>query len=98
MDGNSSICETGQCSNPLPLWSRHIEGRIIWSYYTQQVTKMETGDKQSQTNEITLLLRKINDAWLTGNPELLRDFFHDEIVVKGPECQDASRGKEACVQ
>jgi|SRR5436190_4834569 len=54
------------------------------------------------SEEIRLLLKRINDAWLQGRPEAivatLNDCFHDGIVIKGPSFQTLGRGKEACVQ
>jgi|SRR5690348_689682 len=57
---------------------------------------------RNDSEEIRLLLNKINDAWLKGPseklPEALSDFFHVGIVIKGPGFQTMGRGKEACVK
>ena len=48
--------------------------------------------------EIRLLVRKINDAWLTGNPDALNEFFHEDMIMKGPGFQTVGKGKQVCVQ
>jgi uncharacterized protein (TIGR02246 family) len=48
--------------------------------------------------EIRDLLRKINNAWLKGNPDELNEFFHPDIVMKGPNFQTFATGRDACVQ
>jgi len=52
--------------------------------------------------EIQLLLRKINDAWLKGRPEdiphALSACFHPDICIKGPGFQQLAKGRDACVQ
>ncbi|PYV06211.1 MAG: hypothetical protein DMG26_03720 [Acidobacteria bacterium] len=57
---------------------------------------------RNDSEEIRLLLNKINDAWLKGRPEdlpgVLSRCFHDDIVIKGPGFQAMGRGKEACVK
>ncbi len=48
--------------------------------------------------EIRLLVSRINETWLRGRPEEVKEFLHPDIVVKGPSLQEAGRGRDACVQ
>jgi hypothetical protein len=48
-------------------------------------------------NEVGNVLSQINDAWRTGNPDLLADYFHPEMVIVGPCYQELGKGREACV-
>jgi hypothetical protein len=63
---------------------------------------MPSGEETNDRDEIRLLLGKINDAWLKGIPDelprVLGECFHDDMVVKGPDFQEAGRGKEACIR
>ena len=40
----------------------------------------------------------MNEAWLKGQTERLNQCFRDDVVVKGPDLQEMSRGREACVR
>jgi hypothetical protein len=55
-------------------------------------------ESQDIADEIRQLLRRINDAWIKGNPDELNSFFHERMVIKGPELQTVGNGREACVQ
>jgi ketosteroid isomerase-like protein len=48
--------------------------------------------------EIQELVRKINDAWLNGTVAQLHGYFHDDMVIRGPQFQELCRGKAACVK
>jgi Domain of unknown function (DUF4440) len=56
-----------------------------------------TDDRQA----VTQLLRRINDAWLKGNPDdierTLEACFHDDIVIKSPRFEPLAKGKRACI-
>jgi len=52
-----------------------------------------------ERDEIQGLIGKINHAWLKGNLEELREYFHDDIVIKGPQFQSmVAGGKAACIK
>jgi len=54
---------------------------------------------QNEQQEIRLLVSKINQAWLKGNLEELKAYFHDDMVIKGPQCKSmGTGGKEACIK
>ena len=55
---------------------------------------MQEGKEHS---EIRDLVKKINQAWLTGKVTELNSYFHDEMVIKGPAYQELCRGRAACV-
>jgi hypothetical protein len=58
---------------------------------------MTDATQGNEREEVRLLLSKINQAWLKGRLEELNDFFHDDMVIKGPELQEMGRGKDVCV-
>jgi hypothetical protein len=54
------------------------------------------------SDEIRLLLQRINETWIWDKPErfpaILGECFHEGMVIKGPEFQTMSTGREACIQ
>jgi ketosteroid isomerase-like protein len=54
--------------------------------------------EQLDQEQIRSLLSRINEAWLKGHTERLNEYFHDDVVVKGPDLQEMARGREACVK
>jgi hypothetical protein len=48
--------------------------------------------------EIQELVQKINEAWLKGTVAQLSAYFHDGMVIRGPQFQELCRGKAACVK
>jgi ketosteroid isomerase-like protein len=53
---------------------------------------------QADRESIHLLLRKISAAWRNGHIEELNAFFHDDMVIVGPDLGQLPRGRAACVQ
>jgi uncharacterized protein (TIGR02246 family) len=58
---------------------------------------MDSATHQKAQEEVRLLISKMNQAWLKGNLEELREYFHDDVAVKGPRFESVATGKEACV-
>jgi len=54
--------------------------------------------EQHDQEQIRCLLSEINQAWLEGCTERLNEFFHDGVVVRGPDLREMGRGREACVK
>jgi len=54
--------------------------------------------ESSDRADVQLLVNKINEAWLKGRPQDLQEYFHPEIVIKGPGFEEMARGREACVR
>ena len=44
------------------------------------------------------LVREVNDGWLAGDFRALHRYFHDDMVIRGPQFQELCRGKDACVK
>jgi uncharacterized protein (TIGR02246 family) len=44
------------------------------------------------------VVRQINAAWLEGHPERLSEWFHDRVVVIGPDGTRYGEGKDAVVE
>jgi ketosteroid isomerase-like protein len=58
---------------------------------------MNETERKEAVEDIRRLIRNINEAWTQGRPEQLSEFFHEDMVIAGPNFQDAGRGREACV-
>jgi len=48
-------------------------------------------------DEIRTLLGKISAAWRQGHWDELAGYFHDGMVIRGPELQQMGRGRDVCV-
>lgn len=60
---------------------------------------MDSAPHQKEQEEVRLLISKINQAWLKDNLEELREYFHDDIVIKGPQFKSmGTGGKAACIK
>jgi ketosteroid isomerase-like protein len=59
---------------------------------------MALAAQQHDREEIRSLLGRINEAWLGGHAERLNEWFHEDVVVKGPDFKEMARGREACVR
>lgn len=46
--------------------------------------------------EVWNSLRALNDAWTTGNPEDLNDYFHQSMVAITATDREILEGREAC--
>jgi ketosteroid isomerase-like protein len=47
--------------------------------------------------ELWATVRAMNDAWTKGDPDRLRDYFHDAMVAVTPVDRNRLEGGEACV-
>lgn len=52
---------------------------------------------EESEHEIIELVHRINDAWVSGNPEALASFFREDIVMVHPDFVQRTAGREACV-
>ena len=43
-------------------------------------------------------LTEFNRAWLDRRFEQLSEWFHPDVVIRGPGFQEVGRGREACVE
>lgn len=43
-------------------------------------------------------IEKINSTWFDEKTELLKDYFHPDMVIFGPGMQRVGVGREACIQ
>jgi len=58
---------------------------------------MAIGGLADERNEIRVLLGKISAAWRQGRPDELAEYFHEDMVIRGPELQEMGRGRDVCV-
>jgi ketosteroid isomerase-like protein len=47
--------------------------------------------------EISRIVRDLNDAWVEGRPEDLDRFFHEHMVIVAPGLQERLEGREDCM-
>jgi hypothetical protein len=59
---------------------------------------MDAAMQSTESEELRLLIGKMNQAWLKGNLDELREYFHDHVAIKGPQFEPMGHGKEACVK
>jgi hypothetical protein len=48
--------------------------------------------------EVREVVQQINHAWSEGRIQDLNPFFHEHAVIVGPDYQELSRGRVACVK
>jgi ketosteroid isomerase-like protein len=59
---------------------------------------MEIKTEHDDTQAIRRLLSRISEAWLRGDASNLNEYFHDRMMIKGPDLQELGAGREACVK
>ena len=48
--------------------------------------------------EVHALINRINEAWLGGRTGELNEYFHNDMVIRGPDLTELARGRETCVK
>ena len=48
--------------------------------------------------EIKNLVQKINKTWSEGKPELLVNYFHEDIIFNSPDFSQKIEGKANCIE
>ncbi len=58
--------------------------------------------QENEREAVRLVVNRINDAWLKGRPEdippTLAECFEEDMTIKGPNFQEAARGKQAAIE
>ncbi|MBN2410246.1 nuclear transport factor 2 family protein [candidate division KSB1 bacterium] len=57
---------------------------------------MET--KKIEQEKIKDILKNVNIAWSSGNPEDLMNYFHDNMLIISPDMKILGYGKENCIK
>jgi uncharacterized protein (TIGR02246 family) len=52
---------------------------------------------EESRQEIRNIVHELNNAWATGHPEQLAEFFHKDIVVVSPDFSGRAEGRDACI-
>ena len=52
---------------------------------------------EDSSQQIIELVHRMNDAWVSGNPEALATIFREDIVMVHPDFVQRTRGRDACV-
>jgi hypothetical protein len=47
---------------------------------------------------VRLLVQQINSAWRNGRPEELHQYFHEDMVIVGPDLRELGKGRGPCVK
>lgn len=55
-------------------------------------------EKNTDREKILQILHKINEAWSKGEADQLKEYFHDDLVILGPNLQRMGEGKKACME
>jgi ketosteroid isomerase-like protein len=59
--------------------------------------RMANEGQAGEREEILTLLGRISAAWREGRMEELAEYFHDDMVIRGPQLQEMGRGRHICV-
>ena len=54
--------------------------------------------KSAPQQAVWRVIRKINAAWVGGQPEAIAAYFHENIIIVAPNGKDRVHGRQACVQ
>ncbi len=54
--------------------------------------------EEKSKKEIIEIINKINSSWIESNPESLRNYFHDNIMIVSPELKVLGKGIEECIK
>jgi hypothetical protein len=52
----------------------------------------------NKEQEVWQIVTAMNRAWVSGSPELVAGFLHDNVTILGPGLAVMAEGKEACTQ
>jgi len=52
-------------------------------------------EKNTDKEKIPQILQKINEAWSKSQPDELTGYFHDDLIILGPDLQSMGEGKGA---
>jgi len=55
-------------------------------------------DAETEAEVIAEVLRAINEAWTTGNPEEMRQYLDERIVMAQPGFEERLVGRQACIE
>lgn len=53
---------------------------------------------KTDRDRIAALVADINRAWVEGHPGDLRTYFHENMIIAGPDATKMGEGREACVR
>ena len=53
------------------------------------------GDSRKEVQD---LINRINEAWQGGRTGELNEYFHNDMVIRGPDLTELARGRETCVK
>lgn len=59
---------------------------------------MASDTERNAQGEIRQLLKSMSEAWVSGHPEELEEYFHEDMVIALPGFGRRGVGKRACVE
>jgi hypothetical protein len=67
-------------------------------YFAQRRLHMVSPAEGDSRKEVQDLINRINEAWLGGRTGELNEYFHNDMVIRGPDLTELARGRETCVK
>jgi hypothetical protein len=67
-------------------------------YLAQRRLHMVSPAEGDSRKEVQDLINRINEAWLGGRTGELNEYFHNDMVIRGPDLTELARGRETCVK
>ena len=55
-------------------------------------------NKEFEQQQIKELLKKVNQTWSSGNPDDLKHYFHDNMLIMSPDMRIMGSGKDNCIK
>ena len=59
---------------------------------------MKTISEEKSIEDITQIIKKINQSWKEGYTEKLEKYFHEKMMVVSPDLKILGEGREACIK
>ena len=59
---------------------------------------MSSSLESKHKEQIRQVIKEINQSWLEGHPEILNQYFHDNMMIISSDFKIMGAGKEVCVK
>jgi hypothetical protein len=59
---------------------------------------METISEEKSINEISEIIRQINQSWKEGHTERLKNYFHERMIIVSPDLKILGEGRDVCIK
>ena len=81
----------------MSLWPQIRSSRIpsLQPWISDGRREKQMYEKNTDKEKIPQILQKINEAWSKSQPDELTGYFHDDLIILGPDLQSMGEGKGA---